>query len=90
MDIEIEKKNYFYKSPVPLRDVDIEKVLVFNKISFGKKYFIGCLNNDHKVKALHIMLPKLCAYEKIYDEQAKWMYFLIEDDDVLEKYNIIH
>ena len=24
-----------------------------------------------------------------YDDQTKWMYFLVEDDDLLEKYNII-
>ena len=35
---EIEKnKFYHHKSPVPLRDVDIEKVLVSNKIYFGEK-----------------------------------------------------
>ena len=40
-DIEIPN---LYKGPVPLRDVDIEKVLVSNEISFGEKnykYFIG-------------------------------------------------
>ena len=26
---------------------------------------------------------------KSYDGQPKWMYFLIEDDDLLEKYNTI-
>ena len=37
-DTEIDKnKFYHYKSPVPLRDLDIEKVLVSNKISFGEK-----------------------------------------------------
>ena len=37
-DIEIEKKNC-YKICVLLRDVDIKKVLVSNKISFsGKNY----------------------------------------------------
>ena len=35
------------------------------------------------------MLPKTSAYIKIYDGQTKWMYFLIEDDDLLEKYNTI-
>ena len=37
-DIQI-KKNKFYrnKTPIFLKDVDIEKVLVFNKISFGEK-----------------------------------------------------
>ena len=51
-DIEIEKnKFYHHKTPVPLRDVDIEKVLVSNKISFGEenyKYFIGYLYNVNK------------------------------------------
>ena len=35
------------------------------------------------------MLPKTSAYEKSHDGQTKWMYFLIEDDDLLEKYNTI-
>ena len=34
-------------------------------------------------------LPKPSAYVKGYDGQTKWMYFLIEIDDLLEKYNII-
>ena len=47
-----------------LEDVDIEKVLVSKKISFGEKnckYFICYLCDDHKVKQLHIMLPKTSA-----------------------------
>ena len=35
------------------------------------------------------MLPKTSAYVKSYDGQTKWMYVLIEDDDLLEKYNAI-
>ena len=88
------EKNKFYchKTPILLQDVDIEKVLVSNNISFGEKnykYYIGYLYNNHKVKPLHIMLPKTSAYVKSYDEQTKWMYFLIEDNDLLEKYNTI-
>ena len=45
--------------------------------------------NDYKVKPLHTMLPKTSAYVKNYDGQTKWMYFLIEDEDLLEKYNTI-
>ena len=45
--------------------------------------------NDHKVKSLHIMLPKTSVYIKSYGGQTKWMYFLIDNDDLLEKYNII-
>ena len=36
-----------------------------------------------------MMLPKTSAYVKRYDGQTKWMHFLIEDDDLLEKYNNI-
>ena len=71
-------------------DVHIEKVLVSNKISFGEKnyrYFIGYLHNDNKVSPLHIMLPKTSAYVTRSDGETKWMYFLIEDGDLLE--NII-
>ena len=35
------------------------------------------------------MLPKTSAYVKSYDRQTKWMYFLIEDDELLEKYNTV-
>ena len=38
---------------------------------------------------LPIMLPKTSTYVKSYDGQTKWMYFLIEDDGLLEKYNTI-
>ena len=38
---------------------------------------------------LYIMLPITNVYVKGYDGQTKWMYFLIEDNDLLEKCNTI-
>ena len=35
------------------------------------------------------MLPKTNAYVKSYDGQTKWMYFMVEDDDLLKKYSTI-
>ena len=35
------------------------------------------------------MLPKISAYVKRYDGQTKWMYFLVKDDDILQKYKTI-
>ena len=35
------------------------------------------------------MLPKTSTYLKSYDGQTNWMYFLVEDDHLLEKYNTI-
>ena len=83
------KKNYHRKAPIFLGDEDVEKVLVSNKISLREinyKYFIGYLYNGNKIKPLNIMLAKTSAYVKSYDGQTRWMYFLIEDDDLLEKY----
>ena len=73
-DIEIEKnKFYHYKSPIFLKDVDIEKALVSNKIFSAEKnykYFIGYMYDEYKVKPLHIMLPKMSAYVKSCNEQT--------------------
>ena len=81
-NIEIEKNKFYCHKA-------LEKVLVFNKIFLCEKYFNGYLYNGNKVKPLNIMLPKASAYVKSYNGQTKWMYFLIEDDDLLEKYNTI-
>ena len=74
-DIEIEKNDFYCnKNPFFLRNVCFEKVLVSNKISFCEKnckYFIGYLNNDNRVKPLHIMLPKTSAFVKRYERQTK-------------------
>ena len=36
-----------------------------------------------------MMLRKASSYIKSYDGQIKWMHFLIEGYDLLEKYNTI-
>ena len=80
------------KEIVTFGDVDIENVLVSSKISSGEKsykYFIGYLYVDNKNKALHVALPKTDAYVKSYDSETKWMYFMIEDNDLLNNYNTI-
>ena len=90
--LKLKKKFFWHKSPIFLEDVDIDKTLVSKKISVGQKsykYIIGSLYNDHKVKPLHIILLKTSSHVKRYDQQTKSMYFLIEDDDLLEKYNAI-
>ena len=87
-DIAIEKQIKFTTSKLLffLRFLDIKKVLVSNKISFGEKNLlvIGYLHNGNKVKPLHRMLPKTSAYVQCYDGKTKWMYFLIEDVDLLD------
>ena len=79
-NIEIEKnKFYHHKTPTFVFFVGIwggrgiEKVLVSNNIPFIKKNyknFIGYLYNDHKVKPLHMMLPKASSCVKSYEEKT--------------------
>ena len=68
--LKLKKKDFTVIRPLFFfsEDVDIEKVLVSNKISFGEKnykYFIVYLCNDNKGKPLHIMLHKTRVYAKI-------------------------
>ena len=64
-DTEIEKKKFYrHKSSVPLKNVDIEKVLVSNKISLVK--------NNINTMVNRIMIKRI---SKSYDGQTKWMEF---------------
>ena len=75
-DNENEKNKFFrHKAPIFWKDVDIERVLLSNKISFGEKnykYFIGYLYNYNEVKPNKlVMLPKTSSYVKRYYGQTK-------------------
>ena len=67
-EIETKEQNVdSYKSPVFLEDVDIDNILVSNKISSGEKrnkYFIGYLHDDYKINLLNIVLLKTRVYVK--------------------------
>ena len=68
------------------KNIGISQDLFWRK---NYKYFNVYLYNGTKVKPLNVMLPKTSAYVKSYYGQTKWMYFLIKDNDLLEKYNPI-
>ena len=55
IDIEQEQNVYHHKSPIFFKYVDIEKILVTNKISLVKK----TINN---LLVTCIMITKLCHY----------------------------
>ena len=69
-------------------DVHIEKVLVSNMISFCEKTIYTLLVTS--IMIINLSHYKWCFQKPVrYDGQNKWMYFLIEDDKLLEKYNTI-
>ena len=56
------KKNKFYqnKSPILMNDIDINRIVVSNKLPLGKqdfRYFIG-YKNDKRIRLLCEFFPK--------------------------------
>ena len=45
------------------------------------------MDNDYKIKPFCIILLKTSTYVKSYDGETKWIYFLIEDDELLKNYH---
>ena len=90
-DIEIDiYKFHQYKSPILIDYIYINKIVVSNKISYGKndfKYFIG-YKDAKRIRPLCILLRKISAYRRNFDK-TKCVSFLIKDEQLLEKYNEI-
>ena len=64
MVLRLKYKFHYSKYPFGINTVDIDKIMISNKVSFGKKgfiYFLGYKNND-EVKPLCVMLPKINGY----------------------------
>ena len=78
------QKFHQHKRPISIKNVDIEKIVVSNKVRFGKKgfkYFIGY--KDAKKLNLYIY------FFQNWVRETKYVSFLIKDDKLLEKYNEI-
>ena len=91
MILKLKNVNFTSQYPISIKNVDIDKIIIFYKVSFdrkGFKYFIGH-KNDEKVKPFCIMLPKMNGYLENCGE-SKYMFFLIKDDELLEKHNNVY
>ena len=90
-DIEIQKQKFNqHKELISIKNIDFNKIVVFNKVSFGKigfEYFIG-YKNTKAIRPSCIFLPKIIAYRKDFDD-TKFMSFLIKAGQLLEMYNEI-
>ena len=78
-NFEIEKIKFcHHKTPMFWQMQILRKYQYLTRFLLVEKFiikFIGYLYNGHKIKPLHIMLPKTSAYVKNYDEQTKQIYF---------------
>ena len=88
-DIEVSKKEFYSsKKAVPLNVIDINKVVVSNKIKGNNetnKYFIGCMDDISGITPLCIVLPQMSGYIKYFKNGGKNMSFKIEDVSVYIK-----
>ena len=88
-DIEVSKKEFYdSKKAVSLNVVDINNVVVSNKIKGNNetsKYFIGYMADVDVVTPFFIILPQMSGYIKYFDGGGKNMPFKIDDDSVYVK-----
>ena len=91
-DKKINKSN-FYKSKkiFNLYDLDVNKILVSKKESYGKKnshkYIIG-YNDYDVIRPLCIKLPQMIGCVKHFDS-SKTLSFKVSDNKLLKKYTKI-
>ena len=91
-DKKIKKSNYYKnKKLFSLKDIDVNKILVSKKESYGTKnslkYFIG-YSDDNVIRPLCVILPQMIGYVKHFDSN-KTMSFKVSDNKLLKKYNKI-
>ena len=85
-----EYEFHWYKSPISLNDIDINNIVVPNKLLFGKQdfeYFVGYKDSE-KIVPLCIFHPQmviLVIYKRNFDEN-RWIYFLIKEEKTFIKY----
>ena len=91
-DKEVDKKEFYSsKQAIPLDSVNLSKIVVSNKLKVNYatyKYSCGYLNND-VIQPLCVILPQMSGYIKYFDFGGKNMSFVMDDEEVYEKYNEI-
>ena len=81
-DIEIQKQKFHQqKEPISTKNTDMNKIVVSNKVSFGKKGFkyLTGYEDAEEIKPLCIFLSKMSAYRKDFDK-TKYISFLIKEN----------
>ena len=79
----VKEKFYATKKPIKTLDVNVDNIII-------SKLMTGYLDND--IRPLLLIMPKMSGYVKtlkVEDEISKLMSFRIDDEKLLEKYNVI-
>ena len=76
---EVNKKEFYsLKQAIPLDSVDLDKIVVSNKLKVNEttwKYLCGYLNND-VVQPLCVILPQMSGYIKYFGNGNKICHLL--------------
>ena len=93
-DIEVSKKEFYgSKKAVNLGEVEVDEIVVSNKIKGNNetsKVFIGYMHDiSGIVGSLCIILPQISGWIKYFENSGKNMSFKIEDERVYLKCNEI-
>ena len=88
-NIRVNKKEFHKsKQPINLDLVNVDQIVISDKFKHsddGFKYFIGYKEGEI-VKPLCIILPQMIGYIKYFENGKRNMFFVIKDDDLLDKY----
>ena len=91
-NIRVNKKEFHKsKKSINLNLANVDQIVISDKFKHSDdsfKYFIGYKEGEI-VKPLCIILPQMSGYIKYFENGGKNMYFMIKNDDVLDKYNNI-
>ena len=91
-NIEVNRKEFYvFKQTIDLSLVYINKIVISDKFKQndkGFKDFTG-FKDDNIVRVLCIILPQMSGYMKYFENGGENMFFMIEDDSALVKYNEI-
>ena len=85
---EIEEYKFHQnKNPIPINEIDIKKIVVLDKLLFGKqdfKYFIGYKDHE-KIRFSCIFCPQIIIYQRNFNEN-RHICFLITKKKAFMKY----
>ena len=91
-NIRLNKKEFHKsKQPMDLMPVNVDQIVISDKFKHSDKcfkYLIGFQDNEI-VKPLCIILSQMSGYIKYFENGGKNMSFMVEDNNVLDKWNKI-
>ena len=81
-----KNKFHMHKKPLSICGIDTKRIILSNKYSYDRKYFIGYNTNYSGIIPLYIRLSPMNAVAKC-SKDSKYMNLLIYDKELLKIYN---